>query len=293
MQSKKNENGKVRKPIYAKEEMSRLVKWFFGLPLIYIAWILVSLVMPTFSTGYRMELLLNIISYCAFILIALAVIKYFLKFPVSKLFGESGHLDLKGLFIGFTAMLISGLAVSFINMWLHPSEFTYTLSASGWALDWILALGLVIVAALLEELLTRAYIAYFVTDTMETRPKQTLLYCLASALVFAIAHFSNPEVAGSGAFYAMGFYFMMGFTLMLITLKTHSIGAALGIHIANNLINAWFFTYPNAAVTTNALFTQTDNSGPMLLVQAAVCLLICVFAVLGYQRAKDKSSSLR
>ena len=271
--------GKIKKPIYAREEMSRLVKWFFGLPLIYVAWILVSFIMPTFSTGYRMELLLNIMSYCAFILIALAVIRYFLNFPIAKLFGESGHLDFKGLFIGFGAMFVSTLAVSFITMWINPAQFTFTLSGSDWIVDWILALGLVIVAALLEELLMRAYIAYFVKDTMESRPRWVLVYCLASALLFAIAHFSNPEVAGSGAFYAMGFYFMMGFVLMLVTLKTRSIGAALGIHIANNLVNAWFFTYTDAAVKTNALFTQTDNSGPMLLVQAAICLLICVFAL--------------
>ena len=271
--------GKIKKPIYAREEMSRLVKWFFGLPLIYVAWILVSFIMPTFSTGYRMELLLNIMSYCAFILIALAVIRYFLNFPIAKLFSESGHLDFKGLFIGFGAMFVSTLAVSFINMWINPAQFTFTLSGSDWIIDWILALGLVIVAALLEELLMRAYIAYFVKDTMESRPRWVLVYCLASALLFAIAHFSNPEVAGSGAFYAMGFYFMMGFVLMLVTLKTRSIGAALGIHIANNLVNAWFFTYTDAAVKTNALFTQTDNSGPMLLVQAAICLLICVFAL--------------
>ena len=271
--------GKIKKPIYAREEMSRLVKWFFGLPLIYVAWILVSFIMPTFSTGYRMELLLNIMSYCAFILIALAVIRYFLNFPISKLFGESGHLDFKGLFIGFGAMFVSTLAVSFITMWINPAQFTFTLSGSDWIIDWILALSLVIVAALLEELLMRAYIAYFVKDSMESRPRWVLVYCLASALLFAIAHFSNPEVAGSGAFYAMGFYFMMGFVLMLVTLKTRSIGAALGIHIANNLVNAWFFTYTDAAVKTNALFTQTDNSGPMLLVQAAICLLICVFAL--------------
>ena len=270
--------GKIKKPIYAKEEMSRLVKWFFGLPLIYVAWVVVSFAMPTFSTGYRMELLLNIISYCAFILIALAIIKYFLKFPIAKLFGENGHFDFKGLMVGFGTMFVSTLATSFINMWLSPSQFTYTLS-SGWVLDWILALGLVIVAALLEELLTRAYIAYFVQDSMETRPRWVLVYCLASGLLFAIAHFSNPEVAGSGAFYAMGFYFMMGFVLMLVTLKTHSLGAALGIHIANNLVNAWFFSYSDAVVKTNALFTQTDNSGPILLVQAALCLLICVLAL--------------
>ncbi len=270
--------GKIKKPIYAREEMSRLVKWFFGLPLIYVAWVVVSFVMPSFSTGYRMELLLNIMSYCAFILIALAVIKYFLKFPLAKLFSENGRMDFKGLLIGFGVMFVTTLATSFINMWLSPSQFTYTLS-SGWVLDWILALGLVIVAAILEELLTRAYIAYFVQDSMETRPRWVLVYCLASGLLFAIAHFSNPEVAGSGAFYAMGFYFMMGFTLMLVTLKTHSIGAAIGIHIANNLVNAWFFSYSDAVVKTNAIFTQTSSAGPLLLVEATICLLLCVLAL--------------
>jgi membrane protease YdiL (CAAX protease family) len=283
----KGDSGKIRKPIYAREEMSRLVKWFFGLPLIYVAWVVVSLVMPSFSTGYRMELVLNIMSYCIFILIALAVIKYFLNFPIAKLFGESGHLDFKGLFVGFGAMLVSGLALTLIHKWLNPEQFSFTFSTSGWVLDWLLSLILVIVAALLEELLMRAYIAYFVKDKMETRPRWILVYCLASGVLFAIAHFSNPEVAGSGAYFAMGFYFMMGFVLMLITLRTHSIGAALGIHIANNLINAWFFTYSNAVVKTNALFTQTDNSGPLLLVDAAICLLACVFSVRAYKRALE------
>ncbi len=282
--------GKLRKPIYAREEMSRLVKWFFGLPLIYVAWVIVSLVMPRFSTGYRMELVLNIMSYCAFILIALAVIKYFLNFPIAKLFDERTekgfHLDYKGLILGFATMFVTGLAFSFVHMAFEPEAFTYTLS-TGWVLDWLLSLVLVVLAALLEELLTRAYVAYFVKDSMETRPRWILVYCLASAGLFAIAHFSNPEVAGSGAYFAMGFYFMMGFVLMLLTLRTHSIGAALGIHIANNLVNAWFFTYPNAAVTTNALFTQASVTGPLLLVEAAVCLLCCVFFILKVGRKTE------
>ena len=124
---KEGSDAKVKKPLYAREEMSRIVKWFFGLPLIYVAWVVVSFVMPSFSTGYRMELLLNIMSYCAFILIALAVIRYFLKFPIAKLLGENGHLDFKGLFIGFGVMFVATLGCSFINMWLQPSNFAFTL----------------------------------------------------------------------------------------------------------------------------------------------------------------------
>jgi len=273
-------NDKPRKPMYQKEKMSRLAKWFFGIPLIYTLWRFFSVPMPSYAGSPRMEILLNIISYALFIAIAVLVVQRFLNFPAKRMLGEDGKLDWKGFAVGFAVMLGVQLAMNFIAMALNPQDFKYTLDVQTWLIDWILALVLVVAAAFLEELLTRAYIAHFVNDDMETRPLNMLYYCLASAVLFAIAHFSNPEVAGPGAFYAMAFYFMMGFVLMLITLRTRSMGAALGIHIANNLVNAWFFTYDNAAVKTNALYTQANNEGPMLLVQAAVSLALCTLAVL-------------
>lgn len=285
-------NDKPRKPMYQKEKMSRLAKWFFGIPFIYTLWKFFSVAMPSYAESPRMEILLNIISYALFIAIALLVVQRFLNFPAKRMLGEDGKLDWRGFAIGFAVMLGVQLSMNFISMAMNPQDFKYTLDAQGWILDWTLALVLVVAAAFLEELLTRAYIAHFVNDDMETRPLNMLYYCLASAVVFAIAHFSNPEVAGPGAFYAMAFYFMMGFVLMLVTLRTRSMGAALGIHIANNLVNAWFFTYDNAAVKTNALYTQANNEGPMLLVQAAVSLAVCTLAVL-YHRpmSQPKESS--
>lgn len=281
-------NDKPRKPMYQKEKMSRLAKWFFGIPLIYTLWRFFSVAMPSYAESPRMEILLNIISYALFIAIALLVVQRFLNFPAKRMLGEDGKLDWRGFAVGFSAMLGVQLAMNFIAMAVNPQDFKYTLDAQGWILDWTLALVLVVAAAFLEELLTRAYIAHFVNDDMETRPLNMLYYCLASALLFTMAHFSNPEVAGPGAFYAMAFYFMMGFVLMLVTLRTRSMGAALGIHIANNLVNAWFFTYDNAAVKTNALYTQANNEGPMLLVQAAISLAVCTLAVL-YHRPMSQS----
>lgn len=285
-------NDKPPKPMYQNERMSRLAKWFFGIPFIYTLWRFFSVAMPSYAESPRMEILLNIISYALFIAIALLVVQRFLNFPAKRMLGEDGKLDWRGFAVGFSVMLGVQLAMNFIAMAVNPQDFKYTLDAQGWILDWTLALVLVVAAAFLEELLTRAYIAHFVNDDMETRPLNMLYYCLASAVVFAIAHFSNPEVAGPGAFYAMAFYFMMGFVLMFVTLRTRNIGAALGIHIANNLVNAWFFTYDNAAVKTNALYTQANNEGPMLLVQAAVSLAVCTLAVL-YHRpmSQPKESS--
>jgi len=107
--------------------------------------------------------------------------------------------------------------------------------------------------------------------------------------VFTIFHFQNPEVHGPQAIYAMVFYFIMGFALMAVTLKTRGIEAALGIHLANNLVNAWLFTYKDAALITNAVYTHSNNIGPWMLVQTVMCVVLSSLAVmLGSGRDKKR-----
>ena len=141
----------------------------------------------------------------------------------------------------------------------------------------------------MEEIICRSYVAYFVTDDLETRPKQKLYYCLASAVVFTIFHFQNPEVHGSQAVYAMVFYFIMGFSLMAVTLRTRGIEAAIGIHLANNLVNAWLFTYKDAALITNAVYTHSNNIGPLMLVQTVFCVVLsCIAVILSSEKPAAK-----
>lgn len=279
----------IRKPMYGKEEMGRLLKWFFGLPLIFVIYIVLSMIMPARADGRRMVLILNIISYIVFIMVTVVVVKRFLKFPFGKLIASERQFSGKYLVIGFWSMFVLCLGTSFLWKALEPEKFTYSLQ-QGWPVDFILSFLLLILAAFLEELLCRAYIAYFVKDDIEKRPKQSLIYCLSSAIVFTILHFQNPEVHGSGAIYAMVFYFIMGFALMAVYLRTGGIEAALGIHIANNLVSAWFFTYGDAALRTNAIFTQTSEIGPLTLLQAVFCTVISTVIVLACSRQPSSNS---
>ena len=279
----------IRKPMYGKEEMGRLLKWFFGLPLIFVIYIVLSMIMPARADGRRMVLILNIISYIVFIMVTVVVVKRFLKFPFVKLIASERQFSGKYLTIGFWSMFVLCLGTSFLWKALEPEKFTYSLQ-QGWPVDFILSFLLLILAAFLEELLCRAYIAYFVKDDLEKRPKQSLIYCLSSAIVFTILHFQNPEVHGSGAIYAMVFYFIMGFALMAVYLRTEGIEAALGIHIANNLVSAWFFTYGDAALRTNAIFTQTSEIGPLTLLQAVFCTVISTVIVLACSRQPSSNS---
>ena len=76
----------------------------------------------------------------------------------------------------------------------------------------------------------------------------------------------------------------MGFSLMAITLKTKGIEAALGIHIANNLISAWLFSYDDAVLTTNAVFTHHNNIGPIMIIQSVICITISALVVVRFTR---------
>lgn len=270
---------KIRRPMYSKEGMGRLVRWFFGLPLIFIIYVILSMVMPHGQADQRIMILFNIISYIAFIAVTVVVVVRFLKFPFMKMISESTVVRVKPMLIGFCAMFVLGAGSTFIWKAISPGNFTYSLK-SGWPLDFLLSFILVALAAFMEEIICRSYVAYFVTDDIETRPKQKLYYCLASAVVFTIFHFQNPEVHGSQAVYAMVFYFIMGFSLMAVTLRTRGIEAAIGIHLANNLVNAWLFTYKDAALITNAVYTHSNNIGPWMLVQTVFCVVLSCIAVI-------------
>ncbi|MBR5667996.1 MAG: CPBP family intramembrane metalloprotease [Spirochaetales bacterium] len=280
----------IKKPMYAREEMGRLVKWFFGLPLMFVIHIFFSLFMPRSTDSPRMVFVFNIVSYIVFIAVAIVVITRFLKFSFRKMLSFGRPFSVKNLAIGFSVMLVLCLGTSFLWKALRPDTFEFTLQ-QGWPVDFALSLALVILAAFLEEILCRAYVAYFVKDELEKRPKQTLFYCLASAALFTILHFQNPEVHGSGAVYAMVFYFIMGFALMAIYLKTGGIEASLGIHIANNLVSAWFFTYGNSVLKTNAIFTQSGEIGPLSLVQAVFCTAVSSVIVLVCLRKAPSTNS--
>lgn len=283
---------KIKEPMYSKEGMGRLAKWVFGLPLIYVVYMLLALVIPRVSTGLRMTLCLNIVSYVVFLAATAVVVSRFLHFPIRRLLSQSEVFSFRRVLAGFVPMFVLGTGTTFVWMAIRPGDFRFSLQPM-WPVDFLLSFVLVVLAALLEEVLCRAYIAYFVSDQMESRPKQKLLYCLASAIVFTIFHFENPEVSGNRAIYAMIFYFFMGFVLMAITLETKGIEAALGIHIANNLVNAWFFTYEDAALKTNAIFTQSNNIGPWTVIQAAFCVGLSALVIMLSERRGTRSGSKR
>ena len=245
--------------------MSKTVKWCFALPLTYVLYIVIALVLPQ-----RGPIFLYL-QYILIIAIFLFICKKFLNFDVKLFFTPSGKkFSFRKLIIAILLSLIMFSTIEFVLMLINPQAYIFTFNPSLFY-SWIFSLILIVLAALYEELLFRAYVAHFAAVENPVKWKAVL----ASGLLFAIAHFQNPEV-NAQAYSAMAFYFIFGAIMMLYYLADNSIEVPLGIHIANNLVSAWFITYPNAILQTNALFT-----GPMSTVDAFVsCAILLAFVLI-------------
>lgn len=270
-----------RKP----EEMQRLVKWIFGIPLAYICYLAISLCIPSFGDGNNAQMLRMALLHVILAVCVLLIAKYFLKFKVIHFFYEDERFDWVQLFMAVGIIMFMNIVTSLIWHALAPQDFAFTFVLHDFAKNWICALVLVIAVAFSEEIIFRSYIAFFLHDHMETRPKYIYVYCVVSGLLFACSHFKNPEVQ-SNLLWAMVFYFIFGFALMFFSLATHGCEIAFGIHLGNNLVSAWFFSYDNSVIMTDALFTHHNCIGPMLIVQTVVCLLACSLLVRRYHSHK-------
>lgn len=257
------------------EKISRTARWFFGLPLAFVFYVVLSVLVPGFPDSMNGNLVKKSVLYIIILACLYVTSRFFLDFKFHRFFCDGRKFSFKALFLSFFLMLNACLGSELLLMAIFPSRYIRTDFSAPFALSWILSFILVILASVTEELIFRSYICFFLTDSMPCKRKTQLKYCLVSALIFCLAHFSNPELEKNAAIPVL-FYFMMGFALMAVTLQTHGIETALGIHIANNIVPAIFFSYPSSVLETKALFISRTSPGVETIIQSAVCLLAVI-----------------
>jgi len=245
--------------------MSNSLKWCFALPLTYVVYLVLSIILP------QGGLIAASLRYLVIIAVFLVVCRKFLDFDVKLFFFKTGErFSFKRFFSGLFLMAGILVLLTLARMLIRPETFVFTFDPSH-LYEWFFSLVLVFLAALAEELMFRAYVAHFAATGKPVVWKAVL----ASSVLFAVAHFQNPEVQAH-AVESMVFYFVFGAVLMLYYLKDGSIEFPLGLHIGNNLVAAWFVTYPTAALHTNALFTAPQSAVEEYVACAVLLVLVLV-----------------
>lgn len=265
--------------VYSKERMTRRVKWFFALPLTYVLYFAFSLLVP--AAG----LATTVINYLVLILSFCLVTRFLLDFPVRSFIRQEGSFSWRLFWTGLLVMTLLSAATSFISMLVHPQMFEYSLRPQTVVADWILSILVVLPAALAEELMFRAFVAFFPSPELETESSKFWKYCLVSGLLFTIAHFQNPEVNGVRAIWFMLFYFIFGCFLMYFYMSSGGIEFGLGVHIGNNLVPALFFSYPTAVLTTNTVFMDNRPVNYIQIIQCVFCFTALLF-ILRFMKKK-------
>lgn len=184
------------------------------------------------------------------------------------------RLDMQRVAFGFSlwAALLAGTEV--ISYFLDPDNYV-------WQFQWATFLPLLLIALLLlpiqtsaEELVMRGYLMQGIS--LITRYRWVPL--VVTSFAFGLLHMQNPEVAKYGFWVTMPGYIGIGFALAIMTLMDDGLELALGVHAANNIFGALFFTFEGSVLSTPALFKVLEIK-PLLatiftLVLSVVFLLI-------------------
>ena len=142
-------------------------------------------------------------------------------------------------------------AATLVQYVQDPDHFVFATPLTQWLLFLPLALCLTPIQAAAEEFLFRAYLGNWMRS-LQLKPFWT---AIISGTLFLAIHLANPEIqALKDSIWIYSFYFLFGFSLMLISLKDGGYELAIGIHIGNNLFTVLGVNYVSSALPSPSLF---------------------------------------
>ena len=174
--------------------------------------------------------------------------------PLPALYGVSRSLSGRDFACGLLAMGIVSLLGEGVGLVLDPDLGRGSIPLSFWLLCLVPVAGLVFVQAGGEELLFRGYLM----RGLAHRFQSPLVWLVVPNAVFVLLHWSPgaplpqlvAQLGSIAAFTAM---------MVLLVVRTGALGAAMGVHVGNNLI-AFLLVSREPQLSALALFHGTPLS---------------------------------
>lgn len=171
------------------------------------------------------------------------------KRPASTLFGPSGKLDWRHFRYGAAVSMAVGAAAWGPVLWDLDGAVDVFPRLGQWALLASFALPLVFVQTAAEELLFRGYLL----QQFAARSMSILGWSVLPSLLFGLAHPTE-----SGWLGLSWYHFIFGLVMAAVTSRTANLGAAIGLHFGNNLVNILLVS-PAAEVSGLALIEVPEG----------------------------------
>ena len=159
-------------------------------------------------------------------------------------------------------------------IWRVTFSPVVNLSPGVWIALLPLSLLVVLIQTGAEELLFRGYLM----QQLAARFGSPLIHMLVPSLLFGILHY-DPASMGTNAWAVVGSTAFFGLIAADLTVVTGSIGAAWGLHFANNIV-AILLISTKGTITGLALYvtpyaaSEVTITGPLLMADLALIILV-------------------
>ncbi len=215
------------------------------------------------------------IAYACFGVGLLLAVKVLHQRQACTLISPTARFCLKRFGLGFSVWLSLASLQTLSEFLYNQSAFTWNFQPASWFafLPW--ALILTPIQTSVEELLFRGYLL----QGLGLLLRQPMILTVVSGLLFAIAHFSNPEMS-RGAFWIGSTYLLMGCFLSWITLRDQRLELALGVHAANNLFVVLIVNTQDSILPTPALIIQHIPSDPCFSFVSMLCATLVFYGLI-------------
>lgn len=173
-------------------------------------------------------------------------------------------------FLVWSAFLIVSILLSLL---IEPENMKLQFDIKKFIPLFFITLLMVPLQTTFEEVIFRGYLM----QGLATKTRSRFWSMLIISLAFGFMHIANPEVKEFGFFLTMPQYIIMGLLLGIVSVLDDGIEVAIGIHAANNMLNALFITYSASAFQTPSLFV-VENISPLAdLIQIAIFSIAFIF----------------
>jgi uncharacterized protein len=190
--------------------------------------------------------------------------------PMLSLFSADHTLSGRRFLTGFGLWFLMQAVLLGVAYVTAPEELEWTFVWWKWLPLLLLVMVMTPIQIAAEELLCRAYLMQGLS--LVTRNRWVLMGL--PSLLFALAHFGNPEMARDQVWMAFQ-YWSLGVFLAALTLRDNRLELALGIHAAQNFFVLLFANTADSVLPTPSMFTLSEPGDPKLglvvfLIQAAI-----------------------
>lgn len=186
----------------------------------------------------------------------------------------SVHLAWGRIALGAAVWAALLAAAEIVAAMLEPGAYRLTFGAGPFFASLVVLVPLIALQAVGEELYFRGYLL----QAMGRYARSSWVLLPAGAVLFALPHLGNPEVA-SGGWPVVVAYALMGGLLTAVALRDGRLELAIGLHVVNNLAAAVVVGTATSVIAGAAPMFTTAEASPVLTltvtaVQATVFWLV-------------------